>query len=790
MQPYISPDAVHASLKRMTFGERQRDQTNPLDHLYLVERQIEDRDAPRGAALREIAVARVLTRLIRRRLNAYCRLLNVPALRDDTDRAGALHDLERVGQLDHMALKHWALLYYRYVRADLELDAPHLCVPLNIEERTFRRYQRAAIDRLTVRLTKAEWRARRKARHRRLVATLPGQTSPRLFGRDAQLNLALDWCNSGPQKLLVSGSLGVGKTQFVRALVEQLIADDRVDDVIWLDTPATVAAVELRLREHAAVRGVLDFDLREHLLAARLVVVIDGIDDLLGDMAALDRLLRDLEAAHVILIADQYVLLPTVTAALTLEPLAWDDTQALAAYWWQQLQGDPAVSSVELEALANASHGNPLSLNLMIHGYGHMVDETLNQVSTRSLYQQTTARLSAEARGLWHIMALTPPEGMALARLRALWGSRVDAPFVDELLLKHIVAIKQPDVCYLIDFAYAWIIRDYQADGEARPHVDGLITELDAPVTAGDAAAQELAEHLLIARWLDLTEQRRQAWIAVSWRAGVRRNHWALWLELLRDALAANNQIAAFWIGRGVCARWLSIWDESEAALRQAMHLSGMAGGREGFIVQAEAQIELSVTCRLRGQYELALSLLERAQGQAERWNVSALAARALLEHAQILLDQGNSEDTLRLLARAEPSARRYLMEGEAWLQLKRPADCQQAALAALPFLGDDRSGIGKVYGQLARAVQAQGVREQANAYYTQAVALLEQSGDQYSLARVYNNQALLWMDEQRYDQARELLERCEALQRALGDHVALFTTRHNLQLVQRRMNR
>ncbi|MCA9911043.1 MAG: tetratricopeptide repeat protein [Anaerolineae bacterium] len=790
MQPYISPDAVHASLKRMTFGVRQREQMNPLDHLYLVERQIEDRDAPRGSALREIAVARVLVRLIRRSLDAYCHLLKAPALRDDTNRAEALHDLQWVGQMDHTALKHWALLYFRYVRADLELDTPHFCAQLNIDERTFRRYQSAALHRLTVALTKAEWQARRKARHRRLIAALPGQTGMHLFGREPQLNQALHWLSVGPQKLLVSGSLGVGKTRFVHALVEELITADRVDDVIWLNTPASVQAVDLRLREHAAVRGVLDFDLREHLLASRLVVIIDGIGDLLDDTQALDGLLCDLEAAHVILIADQYVLLPAVTVSLTLAPLDWKDTHALAAYWWQQLQGDPAVSSEELEALANASYGNPLSLNLMIHGYGHMVDETLNQVSTRSLYEQTTARLSAEARGLWHIMALTPPEGIALARLRALWGSRVDAPVVDELLLRHIIAIKQPDVCYLIDFAQAWIVRDYQSGGEARQPVDQLIEELDALVTAGDAVAQELAEYLLIARWLDLAQDRREAWIAASWRAGVRRNHWAAWLELLRDALAANNQITAFWIGRGVCARWLSIWDESEAALRQAMHLSGMAGGPEGFMVQAEAEIELSVTYRLRGQYERALALLEQAQGQAERWNSEFLAARALLEHAQILLDQGDSEDALTLLARAQPSARRYLMEGEAWLQLQRPADCQQAAQAALPFLADDRSGIGKVYGQLARAAQALGEREQANAYYTQAVALLDQTGDQYSLARVYSNQALLWMDEQRYDQAYELLERCEALQRGLGDHVALFTTRHNLQLVRQRMNR
>ncbi|MBE0691285.1 MAG: hypothetical protein IH587_14290, partial [Anaerolineae bacterium] len=357
VQPYISPDAVHASLKRMTFGEGQRGQDNPLDHLFLVERMVEARDAPAGATLREIAVARLLSRMIRRHLDDYCHLLNLSPSPRRSDLAAATHDLQRLGIVDHAALKHWALLYYRFVRAELELDPPQICGLLNVDPRTIRRYQRAAIHRLTVALTKAEWRVRRKARHRRLIAALPGETGACLFGRDAQVEMAESWLSAAPQKLLVSGSLGVGKTRFVRALVERQIERDDVEGVLWLDAPATTETVYLHLREHAALRGVLDFDLREHLLDGRITVVVDGIRALLDDLQALDSLLCELEAAHVILIADRYVLIPSVTATLTLEPLEWDYTLALATHWWQQLQGDPAISSTELEALAHASHG-------------------------------------------------------------------------------------------------------------------------------------------------------------------------------------------------------------------------------------------------------------------------------------------------------------------------------------------------------------------------------------------------------------------------------------------------
>jgi len=789
-QPYISPDAVHASLKRMAFGERQRGQDNPLDHLFLIERMVEARDAPVGVALREIAVARLLSRIIRRHLDGYCHTLNLPQPPRHCDIATAREDLGRLGTVDHAALKHWALLYYRYVRADLELEPPQICGLLNVDPRTVRRYQRAAIHRLTVALTRTEWRARRKARHRRLIAALPGETGTKLYGRDPQLAQVEAWLSADPQKLLISGSLGVGKTRFVRALVEGQIARDEVEDVLWLDAPATTETIYLHLREHAALRGVRDFDLREHLLAWRIVIVIDDISALLDDVAALDALLRDLEAAHVILIADRYVLLPSVTATLTLDPLAWQDTLDLAQYWWQQLQGDPAVSSDELEALAGASLGHPHALRLMINGYRHMVDETLNLVSTQPLYEQTMARLSDEARLLWHIMALTPGEGLTLDWLRHLWGSRADAPLMDELLASHVVAMKSADVCLLVDHARAWIAGDYVRGGSARRLLDGLVAELDTPMMRDDTVALWLAEPLLMQRWLDLTEPRRRAWIDCAWRAGVQRNRWATWLELLRDALTKDGDMAVFWIGRGVCARWLGHRDESEAALQQAIQRSGDRGGRDGFILQAEAEIELSVLWRLQGQYERALSLLERAGQQAQRWHAPALIQRTLLERAQILVDHGKAEAALGLLDQVEPSARRWLLEGEAWLLLGQPARCQMAATNALGLLDDNRSGIGKAYGLLARAAQVTGDRSLAHARYAQAVALLEQVGDSYSLARVYSNQALLWMDEKRDFQALELWERCESLQRRLGDRVALFATRHNLQLVRRRMSR
>ncbi|MCC6613384.1 MAG: hypothetical protein IT320_07885 [Anaerolineae bacterium] len=789
VQPYISPDAVHASLKRMAFGERQRGQGTPLDHLYLVERMIEARDAPAAETLREIAVARLLSRMIRRYLDGYCHTLNLPLSPRHSDLATATWDLGRLGTVGHAALKQWALLYYRYVRADLELDPPDICTLLSVDPRTVRRYQQAAIHRLTVALTKAEWRARRQARQRRLIAALPGETGARVIGRDGQIETAEAWLHAAPQKLLISGSLGVGKTRFARTLVERQIKDDAVDEVLWLDAPATTETIYLHLREHAALRGVRDFDLREHLLAWRMVIVIDDITALLHDVGALDMLLRDLEAAHVILIADRYVLIPSVTATLTLDPLPWVDTLALARHWWQPLQGDPAVSSTELEALAAASLGNPHALHLMINGYRHMVDETLNLVSTQPLYEQTMARLTDEARLLWHIMALTPHDGLSLDWLHHLWGSRADASLVDELLASHVITTKNGQV-YLVDHARAWIAKDYERGGSARHLLDGLVGELDKPMLREDPGALWLAEHLLIERWLNLTEPRRMSWIDCAWRTGVQHNHWAVWLELLRDALAKDDEIIDFWIGRGVCARWLGHRGESEGALQQAIQVSGIAGGHDGFILQAEAEIELSVLWRLQGQYERALSLLERAGQQARRWRSSPLVERTLLERAQILVDHGSAETALGLLENTEASARRWLLEGEAWLQLNQPARCQTAALKALPLLEGNQSGLGKAYTLLARAAQAVGDRSLAHARYTQAVALLEQVGDHYSLARVYNNQALLWMDEKRDFQALELWERCENLHRRLGDRVALFAARHNLQLVRRRMTR
>ena len=77
-----------------------------------------------------------------------------------------------------------------------------------------------------------------------LLTQLPGSANERVWGRDQLLSHAYSILeNNSPSHILVTGPEGIGKTAFAQALISELIDENRIDQLVWLEKPRSVEYV-------------------------------------------------------------------------------------------------------------------------------------------------------------------------------------------------------------------------------------------------------------------------------------------------------------------------------------------------------------------------------------------------------------------------------------------------------------------------------------------------------------------------------------------------------------------
>jgi tetratricopeptide (TPR) repeat protein len=432
--------------------------------------------------------------------------------------------------------------------------------------------------------------------------------------------------------------------------------------------------------------------------------------------------------------------------------------------------------------LVQQSGACPGMLRRMIVEYGRALPHTVMQITLEDAYGDTLAMLSTFGRHALHSMALMSPAGSAPAQVSALFGSDTMVG-MDELLRHHLLErLPSTDTYRLAAHVRMWILQDYQRGGSASSFIQDSLAMIDVAVSNGKVEAQNTIEYLLSDGEFELAAARRQMWLREGWQRGVQANLWALWLDLLRGATeAAFSTDAMLWLGRGICARWLGLWHESAASLEEAIELSGDTGD---FILQAQAIIELSVLKRLLAQYEDIDRDHARVLQAAELFGLYPLVERVQLERVQIAVELGNGGAALQYLRGVPENTRTHLLRAEAHFlvgDLQRSLNESQAAIAAI---SGDMAALGKANVLLGRVYSAQQDFLTARRHLELAVTLLEQVNDPYGLGRALGNLGALLTDMKLRVLATQTLERAEALQRRLGDRVALFTTQHNLRLL------
>jgi tetratricopeptide (TPR) repeat protein len=773
--PYISREDVSAALSSLIHTTR-KPVADGLQHLLLVDLLVNAPDMPNSDEKRAFAAQELLIMEITRALHEQCDLFRLlpPGERtqgDEIQKEAA--ELIKVGKHNLMA---WSIVYYRYVRADLGLSVEELAQLFMVTPRTVTRYHDDGIDMLVQRLIREEQLARRSQTERRLYAMLPYSVPITLVGRDDLLDTAESLLETLlPCHILITGGMGVGKTVFVQELLRRQIAAGRLNQLVWLDDPASTQFVHEQITEQLLREGS-EITLRDYLLMYRVVVVLDGLELVMMDETVLSPLLRDLGAAVVILINRTYVALEGAEAHL---PLPEIDPEAANKLINQALRLQANTDSEHIREVAYDLYhqlgGNPLALRLAAGMWESTKNwNALNLDIHERLFGHMFTAFSDQVKAAWcaFVLLVRP---VRPDRLASLWG--ISARAVN-LLLRHCLIEGDPDTGYsLVAAAREYIRQTYPTDENIQKHFAGLLAELNV-----DELVQDVFEQVLLTGFPEITLVERAEVIRRLWKAGLMRRHWAKWRIIIEEYMHQVDEVEPeIRIAYGICLRSLTEWE----AAQQIFYDLSLECGRSGlFDEQACALIEWSVLAKYRGEYQRAQALIAQTRRYALRAHDDYLLHEATFREAWILVEQGKGAEANRLLATLPESLRGLVVQSEAQLVLGNHDACCMLAERALQLNKDDQATEASLYTIIGRSYQKQKAYQQAHVYLVDAMTLLQRLDDIFRLARAQTNLAAVLIAMRRYADAEMLLTDAAQVQSHIGDRVGLSATRHNLSVL------
>ena len=788
--PFISLHSVQAALDALLYSATSVP-GQPLLGLSLVDEQLTDPAAPRGAHLRHFALHTLLVDTITQAYNRQRAVLGLPAVDVTASVVVLASALALDAQTGNHELLAWSVLYARYVRVDAALQQPDLADALNSNVRSIRRYQQHGVRRLTEALTAAEWSARRRQRRRRLSIALPSSEPLSLFGRDRELAALFDVLDQAPPHAVIIGAPGIGKTALVQGFLHKLIADDRFAAVAWLNDPPSVGFAYSQVRM-TLLPPDADIEIREFLALRPTAIVLDGVDALWANPTQLDQLLQAWSSALVLVTSTRYLPFSQPHILLRLSELSRQAAATLVHHvsaGVHEAEDVPALSDMVWAAVG----GHPLALTLLTRRTellpaldGVEVGQTVEPLF-RSAYD--TLALS-HRRALYAFVAM--PVGLVSTHeLLSIWHGLFTPSDVTELLRTSWLTRRSVEagLVELPQAARQYLYRRLEHDTAAQATAVTLLDSLDRALRAGNSFAAQAAEHVIWAHRLPLTVSLRRSWLNYLWRRVAPAEALPRWRVLLEGALAASPVGSAdLKLMYGVCLRRLGDWEEAADALAGAISDAGHSGD---FLIQAEALAELATLERYRGAYESALARLGQAEGSAQRLNARALLDTIALERAQIAVDSGNAAWAEAQLALLADSLRVLALKAEVRLLQGDLDEAEQLINLAYDYLpAADYTAEARLRTILGRAHQQAGAATRAYEHFLAALTRLEQSDDIFGLNRARGNAAAVLIELGDLEAAGPLLRAAELEQVVLGDAAGLATTRHNAQVVRLRLSR
>ncbi len=813
-EPYLDATGVKSALDALR-------QAAPLGgHVlagFLIARRVrQSPEAVEGAVAAEQVVYNLLVEHITVTLERLRRLEGLP-FAADTERAAAEAALRQDFWQGNTELEAWSVLYYRYVRVDLDLQMQSIAAIASQELRTVRRRLKHGITRLTAQLIEAERVARARQACLRMRLALPSASPPRLYGMTDVTSRALDALNATPPcPVVLHGAGGLGKTALASYLAHCLIEQeqDAIDDLVWLHG-APSDALPTRLLEglgQSAAHPDPLMALRAYAQTYRLLVVLDAAESLVADARALDTLLGALGAARVVITSRTAPPAVCDLLPLTLHEFDAHDAWEFMEHEFERTHGKPSDTprrSADFARVWEAVGGNPLALRVAV---GHLrffaadrVAGLLAQLPAGgqtlfdALYRAAWDALDADARRLWLALLLYPSEHAAsIDDLEQLGLPVALESAVLTLARRALIEVWPADAVprYSLPRLTCAFLIDMLASAEGRA-LETCVTDAARALSTVLIDGGDVPAALVIARGVHLLTQAARFALDVdvlSLAAAVHGHvaelgRWAAWLPLvrrLRDAgvVSAPGGKALLQVWQGEAERHLGELDAAAITLLEAIRLADAAACKAS---HAAALVELAAVYRLAGRPGAALTAVQArdiftALGDAEG------AARALAEMVQIELDAGNAERALHMLDTVDApppaqQARWQALRGNAYLRQGRFDAALTAHTRALELTrqGAHRINRARAFVNLGQAQLAAGALDVAEDSFLQALNIMEQTHDVLGRVRARANLAVLYARRGHHRRALDLLDTVLVEQEAFGDRQGAAVSRQNL---------
>ncbi|MCU0512656.1 MAG: hypothetical protein MUE40_08795 [Anaerolineae bacterium] len=773
--PLISTVSVAAALETLLYSTTATPDAKPLYALTVVDEFLDDPALPAAVTAREFALSIILTELITNELTAQRAVAGLPPPAAGCSRAAASVDITRDARQKAPELLAWSLLYHTYARPDLNLTQRDFCALAAVETRTLYRYRQHGLKRLTQRLMAVEWQARRRYRHRQMLAQIPQQDAQPFIGRqDILARLEADLRQG--HIVGISGLPGSGKSALLRQVVRGWIAADALDDLLWIEQPASLKAIYQRLQRWLVPAGSR-LSVAAVMQARQVMIVIDGLESL-GDIAAPDwrQLLALLSHARTLIAGQRLLATEAPCTHYRLTGLNAAEASAFVQQHLQQRRLDVTAAEDYAGSLRALTDGNPAAMRLALAHLEQDNHDFFHGPVLASMYEALYARCTPDVQQVWRLLAVLSPVSA---------GHLYSLPPVAARAMPRLLALALLD--YLPDsgeYRLMTSAAQYIAQGcQAVPPMLAALHE-DVALCLAHFGAPPLwwLARLADTAWLPLPPALVQDWLQ-------QRQDWQqlIQLEPERGLDVFRRYPPDRFETRLLYAICLRKSGDMLAAAPLFQALLAEAGQAGHFEQQTAVMVEYAIAARLVGAYQTALEQLERAQRLARHYRQAALAQRITAEMLQIAIDTQDAAragDYLRHLDEDETNTALLILRMELYLLLNQMPACRQLArtleAASLSLL--DRGLVQTIIG---RSYEAQ-PHPAAITAFENAVQFFERAGDVYALARAQSNLAALLIQTGDYDDAGQFLAAAAQTQQRLQDVIGLSVTRLNQQTLDR----
>lgn len=660
--------------------------------------------------------------------------------------------IEHDFQQENAYLESFSLLYYRYLRPDLQLTMEQISTWAKMAVRSLQRRQHEGLGYLVQVLIDREMHLRQAEQVLHLQLRIPYAGHRSLYGREWLVERIIASLPHAP--VLVSGVEGIGKRLLVATACHQLV--HQLDDLVWIKggQPDLISAIL-----QAVGKGLDGYSLRDlaaYCLQKRVLFVLEVF------AAEMQPLLEQTFIQHSLLIAISAAPMPDWTG-ITLEVPAL--SYAAAHQFFEDHRGD--LDSDLFTRLPAAEQGIPGRLMALMRLYrvqqGH---QSLSQTYFTELWEKA----SEEMRQAWLLGSLRDlrlPASMFLGLNDALIETMLEQGILVQadaaLQLTEAAAYfiqSRPDIVQAVDFAS--IVQHFLGTSTQRDQVFFFCLEL---LTAG---------------WLQwLKGDQRMALLNACAMQIALKGGWAEWAQVLQR-IKAHLPDTPYWRGWQDLeqARWLRWQGQFAEDVKRLQEIIQRAGTLGFFDIYARALLEFGLVASYR-EHPAALEACTDAEATFQRLQMPFGVQLARLTHARLLL-RSQPEQALHLATEMElPIA--ATVACEAALILERWQAAIHHASATLEQTPAQSAVYGRALSLMARALWHASDLLLALDYQQQAINILSMGADLVGLTRALNNLGVIYDALGERHKAKEAWEATLKLCLGLQDAAALEIIRHNL---------